>query len=95
MKLVWTANARHQLLSIVAYIAQDAPDRALAYGHKIEAATRKLSRFHRAGRIVPEMAEESPDLREILIDDYRLVYKIFSRHILIISLFHGRRRFPL
>ena len=50
------------------------------------------SRFN--GRIVPELLDQWPEAREILIDEYRLVYRIHAHHIEFITFFHGRRHFP-
>jgi len=51
-----------------------------------------LTHFPEIGRKIPEFRNEYSDLREMIIDDYRLAYRIHSKHIGIITIFHGRRQ---
>lgn len=41
------------------------------------------------GRVVPEFSDTN--IRELLIRDYRLIYKIEETCIIIIALIHGKR----
>jgi toxin ParE1/3/4 len=94
MTLVWSDRARQNLLNLIRYISEDSPARALAYADRIQARLLPLKRFPKMGRLVPELREEDSPPREILIDDYRLVYRIHHHRIEIVTLFHGMRRLP-
>lgn len=93
MKLVWTERARRDLFAIHDYIAQDAPERALKYIARIERCVRKLTRFPRMGRAVAELTGEMPNLREVIMDDYRILYRNRGQIVEVLALYHGRRIF--
>ena len=91
MKLLWSKRATADLESIGDLIARDAPERARAYiQHLIERA-RQASYFPQAGRIVPEFSDEI--IREIIEDNYRIVYEIVAHQkvIVILTVFEGHR----
>lgn len=94
MKTLWSEEARKNLLLIIEYVRQDSPTRAWAFAKKIEAKVSRLARFPASGRIVPELEDESIPPREIIIGDYRLVYRIHHKTIEIVTVFHGMRQFP-
>jgi len=70
----WRLGARQDREAIKSYIARDSPDYAPVFVARIHDAAERLRLFPRMGRIVPEF--QSPELREILFDNYRLVYRI-------------------
>jgi plasmid stabilization system protein ParE len=45
----------------------------------------------RMGRIVPEI--EDPNIRELIIYSYRLIYKISPKRIEILAIIHGKQDF--
>lgn len=46
-----------------------------------------------SGRIVPEFGRD--DFREFIIRSYRLVYRIFSDRIEVLTVFEGHRLIPI
>jgi plasmid stabilization system protein ParE len=66
---------------------QVAPALASPLIDRIVAATQDLARFPRLGRIVPEFA--LPTLRELIVDDYRVVYDIDRNTVWIATVLHG------
>ena len=44
------------------------------------------------GRIVPEI--EDPNIRELIIYSYRLIYEISPNRIEILAIIHGKQDFP-
>jgi plasmid stabilization system protein ParE len=92
MTLYWSLRARRELFGILSYIAHDSIDRAIAYSQHIEKKATALKRFPGMGRRIPEFSEEWPHLRELIIDEYRLVYNVSSSKVEIVTIFHGRRR---
>jgi toxin ParE1/3/4 len=49
----------------------------------------KLLQFPRMGRVVPETQDES--IRELLHQNYRIVYRINGERIEILTIIHGSR----
>jgi toxin ParE1/3/4 len=92
MKIHWSEQARLQLRTLLEYISLDSPGRAEAFIGKIESKTLRLKRFPFSGRIVSELRHEPNRPREIMIDDYRLVYRIHVNAVEITHFFHGRRQ---
>jgi toxin ParE1/3/4 len=91
MKVFFSAGARENLLETVQYIARDKPGAAGLWAESIRKSVMSLSDFPRAGRIVPEYADEI--LREIIKGLYRIVYKIDEEKdaIIIVAVHHSRR----
>jgi len=89
-KVRWTAQALDDLDSVCAYIARDAPHYALLFASDIFEAADHLAQFPRLGRIVPEVARD--DVRELVVGNYRLIYRIFHNQVEILTVHHGARR---
>ncbi len=92
MKVHWTTHARQQLRAIHSYIADDAPIYADQVVDALTQRSEQLSHFPRSGRRVPEY--DAPDVREIIIRPYRLVYRIKSNQIDVLSVLHGAQEPP-
>lgn len=45
-----------------------------------------------SGRAVAELARD--DVREVLLQKYRIVYRVFEKEIHILTVFEGHRLFP-
>lgn len=89
-KVHWTENAIKDLLAIKEYISQDSPERSQEWLLVLFNSGESLSNFPTRGRIVPEFEQEN--LRELFIDNYRLVYRIKKSVIEIITVFEGHRQ---
>lgn len=89
MRLEWTEPAVEDLQGIVDYIARDSPLYANAVAEKVVLAVERLVSFPRSGRIVPEA--EDPRIREIIVQSYRVVYRIKQRQVQILAVIHGAR----
>jgi len=59
---------------------------------KLLQSTRNLATFPFAGRVVPEVGEET--IREKLVLDYRVIYKIDGSEVIVLAVIHARRLFP-
>lgn len=57
---------------------------------RITRATRRLEAFPYSGRLVPEIAR--PNLRELLVGNYRIVYRVDGDDVSILGVRHGSRR---
>jgi toxin ParE1/3/4 len=92
MRIKWTAEAEAHLDGIYHYIAKDA---ALYAGLTIDRITRRADQLidhPRSGRIVPKY--DDPNLRELIVGSYRLIYHITPDHIDILAVFHGAQQLP-
>ena len=89
-KVIWTEKSIQDLLNIKEYISEDSPDRAESWILELFNSGESLVSLSTRGRIVPEFKQE--DLRELLIDNYRLVYRIKKASIEIITVFEAHRR---
>ena len=89
MKVRWTAAAASDLVSITEFISRDSAAYAAAVAGVLRARAAALGRFPARGRVVPEM--DNPDIRELLIGNYRLVYRRNSATIEVVAVIHGAR----
>ncbi len=54
-------------------------------------AAKALGRFPNRGRRVPEL--DRADLRELIYGTYRVIYRVESKRVSILTVRHARRRF--
>src|SRR3990167_645994 len=89
--VVWTRPALDSLLGIVRHIQTDNPAAATRVAGRINAKTSRLERFPHSGRLVPEFPGSG--LREIMADNYRILYRIATRpaRVEILTVCHGAR----
>ncbi len=89
MKVVWTSEAVRKLAEIEGFIAQDNSDRASDFiDHLLEKGD-LTGIYPDAGRVVPELSYS--EIREILVGNYRIVYRRTSLHVEILTVFEGHR----
>jgi len=89
MKIVWTEPALCDLEDIRDYIRKDSEFYARRFVEKIFAAVEKLGRFPGVGRPVPEADDEN--IRELIYRDYRIMYRLEQKRVLILTVVHGAR----
>lgn len=89
MNVVWTAEALRMLEEIERFIAQDNPQRASAFIDRLLEKGDAIPSFPGMGRVVPELSQ--PEIREILVGKYRIVYKETPDHIVILTVVEGHR----
>ena len=88
-EVVWSYEAATDLEALAEFISRDSPVYAAAFAREMLDASRSLDRFFTRGRIVPELG--NPDIRELLINAYRLIYLIETERVIILGLIHGKR----
>lgn len=88
-EVAWSPAALEDVEALAEYIARDSEFYARAVVDKILDTTRKLRNFPFAGRIVPELEEET--IRERFVYSYRLIYRLESNRITILAIIHGKR----
>jgi addiction module RelE/StbE family toxin len=92
VRVVWSDRALTDLRDIVAYIRQHNPSAARRVGHRMRNATRRLARFPLSGRMVPDLP--SGDYREVIADQYRIIYRVTEGEVRIVTVVHGARDLP-
>ena len=93
VQINWTKLAVSDLEAIFEYISKDSKFYAKRQVLKIKNATAVLKTFPLIGKIVVEI--EKPDFREIIQDNYRIIYKIVTKNrIDIITIHHAARSLP-
>jgi toxin ParE1/3/4 len=90
--VTWSTRAQRDLAAIRAYIASDDPRAADRLLEQLIARAESLVALPRRGRPVPELPGR--DLRELIVGNYRLVYRARGQHVEILSIFEGHREFP-
>jgi toxin ParE1/3/4 len=90
--VIWSTVAFEDLEAIAAFIAKDSRHYAAAFAREVLEAASTLSQFQARGRIVPEIA--IPDIRELFVRDYRLIYQITEKEVRILGFIHGSRDLP-
>ena len=91
-ELIWSPRSVADLEEIRAYIEADAPAWADLTVRRLVAAVERLRQFPDSGRMVPE--RQSPELREIVSGEFRIVYRRRSGTVEIATVFRGTRDFP-
>jgi addiction module RelE/StbE family toxin len=88
----WTSTAKNDLRRIIRYIAIDSIESSLKILDKIESKAATLNSFPERGRIVPELKVNNVEsYHEIIINPWRIIYKIEKKNVYIISVIDGRR----
>jgi toxin ParE1/3/4 len=90
-KLIWTKNSKIDLKDIHFYISKDSKYYANSFVNKINASAKKLKHFPKLGRVVPEY--NMLHLRELIIHNYRIVYKLISHTVYIVTVVHCSKDF--
>ncbi len=89
--VIWSIPARNDLEQIFDYIAKDSTFYAKKVVKNIAEKSMTIEDFPQKGRVVPEINE--PDIREVFIYSYRLMYQITPKNIYILGVIHGKRDF--
>ena len=90
MRVELTEPAVDDLTGIRDYIARDSEFYAGRFIERIIEAVEKLSDFPEMGRRVPE-AEDQEGVREILFQNYRIIYRIKPEKVQVLSILYGSR----
>ena len=85
----WSPTAENDLNEIVDYIAQDSLEYALLFYEQVRERIENLRNFPKLGRKVPEL--DDPSIRELILRNYRIIYRVSEENIQIIRIIHGSR----
>jgi plasmid stabilization system protein ParE len=89
MKITWAPRAKRRAGEYADYIALDNEEAGYDWLIGIFKEVERLKEFPEQGRAVPEIGR--PDVREIFYMSHRIIYKIGSRRIRILTVIHGRQ----
>jgi toxin ParE1/3/4 len=87
----WSSVARADLKDIHAFISRDSKYYANQVANEIIDKSEQLELFPNMGRMVEEFND--PNLREIIIYSYRLIYQITSEGLEVVTIVHCRRNY--
>lgn len=89
MRVEWSDLARDDIDDLVRYISRDSTFYARRFGQMVVLATRRLARFPESGRLIPEAEDTS--LREVIMQGYRVMYRLEAQRVLVLAVVHGSR----
>jgi toxin ParE1/3/4 len=90
MKVAWSYVALGNLIEANKYISIENPEAARKAIKDIYETGDKIKEFPEKGRIVPEFRRNN--IREVFCFEYRIIYRIESRRIFILTVRHMKRR---
>ena len=90
--IIWSPSALHDLESIRAYVAEDSVRYAELVIGRIISSVERLGNFPESGRVVPEL--NRPDIREVIVNPYRVVYRYRAGTVEIATVFRASRLLP-
>ena len=90
MRIQWSEVAEVDIGDIYDYIARDVPYYAELFVDKLIASIDTLEAYPEIGRHVPE-AEGREDIRELIVQRYRILYQIRTESIVVLAVIHGGR----
>ena len=89
MKIEWTEPALSDLENIRDFIRRDSEYYAIRCVERIIDAVESLEKLPEIGRSVPEAEEKN--VRELLLYNYRIIYRAETDRILVLTIIHGSR----
>jgi prevent-host-death family protein len=93
MRIIWSPLAVDRASEVADYIAQDKPSAAEKWIDTVFSKVEQLKSSPEIGRIVPEINDSQ--FRELIYGDYRIIYRIETKQISILTIRHGRQILPI
>ncbi len=87
VEIRWTPQAADDLDAITNFIAVDSAHYAKLFAIDVLSAVDRLTDFPYSGRSLPELND--PAIREILFGSYRIVYRVKSDMVELLTVYHG------
>lgn len=88
-QLRWSLRAQQDLIEIGEYIAKDSALYAVNLMDRLIAGAERLESAPLLGRVVPEYRMQ--DLREVIVQNYRVVYLVRGDEVIVARVVHGAR----
>jgi len=93
VKIVWSPLAVDRVFEIAEYIALDKPSAAADWVDTVFESVKRLKEFPRSGRVISEI--QLDEFREIILDNYRIIYRIEEKQVSILTVRSGREILPV
>jgi len=93
MRIIWSPLAVDRASEIADYIAQDKPSAAEKWINTVFSKVARLKSSPEIGRIVTEINDSQ--FRELIYGNYRIIYRIETKQISILTIRHGRQILPI
>ena len=87
--VIWAPQAIEDVEAIREYVARDSAHYADLLIEQIINAVDRLAEFPRSGRVVPELEDQL--IREVVYDNYRIVYRLRDEDVEVVTVFYGAR----
>ena len=88
MRVVWSPFALQRVEEIAGTLAADRPAAAERWVRSVFTRVAQLRRYTESGRMLPELAR--PEIRQLPHPPCRIIYRIETRRVLVLTLRHGR-----
>jgi toxin ParE1/3/4 len=85
----WTDQALSDLDAVAEFISRDSASISRIVVEQAFRAVERLADFPESGRVVPET--NRPDVREIFVYAYRIIYRVKEPRVFILSVQHGAK----
>jgi toxin ParE1/3/4 len=93
MKIIWSPLAVNRASEIADYIANDKPSAAEKWINTVFPKVEQLQLSPEIGRVVPEI--NNGQFRELIYGNYRIIYRIETNQISILTIRHGKQILPI
>lgn len=93
MRIVWAPRALARIEEAAEYIARDRPGAAAPWVEGLFARVGLLAEAPAQGRVVPETGRQ--DIREVQYKRYRVIYRLETRRVVVLTVRHSRRHFDV
>lgn len=88
-EIAWAESAVVSLVDAIEHISRDSPAYAAAFAIRAESAAASLADLPHRGRRVAEF--DDPNVRELIVGSYRLIYRVQRTRVLILAFVHTAR----
>lgn len=93
-------DAEHDITSIRQHIARDSPQAAARWAREIRRKVLSLASFPERCEIIPEAPDLVRNYRHLIFGNYRILFRIEGRRVVVVRVIHAARRlhqsmFPL
>jgi toxin ParE1/3/4 len=85
----WSKEALENLWKIEQYIGTDNPETAGTFVNFLIEQGARIAHNPNMGRMVPEIS--NPEIRELIVKKYRIVYRVHDQAIEILTVFEGHK----
>jgi addiction module RelE/StbE family toxin len=89
MRVIWTEQAAERLREIEVFVARDDPQAAARLIDRLIDQGDALTRHPDRGRRLPELPDSG--LRELIVGNYRIVYRRTMEAVEVLTVFEGHR----